>query len=78
MDQEEIIVDLDETSELDEMTDLEATELEEPEYPMYVVVGDMPADVFSPYIVLILSVLIMYPIYRAMRTVAGSVKAWRS
>lgn len=69
MDQEEIIVDLDETSELLEL---------EPEYPMYVVVGDSPADVFSPYILLILSILIMYPIYRTLRTVAGSVRAWRS
>lgn len=73
---EEIMIDLDQT-ELEE-ADLETTELElEPEFPMYVVVGDLPSEVFSPYIVLVLSILIMYPIYRAMRTIVGSVKAWK-
>lgn len=61
-----------------EAEDLETTELElEPEFPMYVVVGDMPTDVFSPYIVLILSILIMYPIYRLFRVIGGGIKSWK-
>lgn len=70
--EDDFVVDLNELSE----SDLEEAELV-PEYPKYVVVGDSPTEVFSLYTVLILSFLIMYPIYRVLRNVVGSVKVWR-
>lgn len=45
-----------------------------PEYPMYEVVDASPTEIFSFYTMLILSVLIMHPVYRAIR---GAVKAWK-
>lgn len=68
---------LEETPELE--VDAETGELIEleQEYPMYTVVWDTPSEIFSMYTILILSVLIMYPIYRVLRTIAGSVNAWK-
>lgn len=72
---EELI--LEETPELE--VDAETGELieVEKEFPMYTVVWDSPTEIFSMYTLLILSVLIMYPIYRVMRNIVGSVNAWK-
>lgn len=72
---EELI--LEETPELE--VDAETGELIEleQEFPMYTVVWDSPTEIFSMYTILILSVLIMYPIYRVMRNIVGSVNAWK-
>lgn len=79
--QEEII----ETNEVDETENVdlpenptELTELElEPEFPMYVVMDVEGSDLFGFYVLLICSLLIMYPVIRALKSAIGGVARWR-
>ena len=82
---EEIIEVNNDTIELDTeiiemdtgISELDAEILIEPEFPMYVVMDYEAPELFGFYVLLILSLLIVYPIIKAIRHAFGGVRQWK-